>query len=110
MKVSEPITNKGRKIAMEHNEIAAYLETKTLRPTNTKGFRIKATWPMYYNPPISLVIAYDHALTNRENHYKAIESLVDKMGSSFSARYKYSGNIIVTNRGYMFLFGYNSEI
>ena len=95
---------------IEHNEIAAYLETKTLRPTDTKGFRIKATWPMYYNPPVSIVIAYDYALTNRENHYKAIELLVNKMGTGFSARYKYSGNIIVTNRGYMFLFDYNSEI
>ena len=101
MKVSEPITNKGRKIAMEHNEIAAYLETKTLRPTNTKGFRIKATWPMYYNPPISLVIAYDHALTNRNytiDYYTLLTALAldtdtlivpDHVMAQFYLKWKY---------------------
>ena len=109
MKVSELITNNWRNIAMEDNEIATYLETKTLKPTDTKGSRIKATWSMYYNPPISIIIAYDYALNNRENHYKAIESLVNKIGANFSDRYKYSGNMIVKNRGYMFLFDCNSE-
>lgn len=95
--------------AIEHNAIPIYFETKKLSPTDFKGARIKATCPMYLDKKASVVIPYDHALKPRENHYKAAEALLNKITNKNSIKYKYSGNMLITNSGYIFLFDYNSE-
>lgn len=50
--------------------------TKHLGPTNTKGARIVAT----IGSGISLTRAYDHELSDDDNHRATAEALRDKLG------------------------------
>jgi hypothetical protein len=49
--------------------------TKYLRPTNTKGAHIRATWERF-DGPVSVTIGYDHARSQRGNHASAAMQLV----------------------------------
>lgn len=89
----------------EHKEVTSYFETKTIMPTCCKGLRIKASWPAYFKGPISIIVPYNDKLSRRQNHYKAVKALIQKVNDeSFLKRYEYSNKMIVTECGYTFLF------
>lgn len=55
--------------------ITQAIHTHTMRPTNTKGGRIKATaWAG------SVTVPYDHALNVEDNHRAAAGALLAKLG------------------------------
>lgn len=67
------------------------IETKYLRPTNTKGGRIKAEcWGG------SVTISYPHELDTADAHKAAAQALIDKMAALAT---KYGGSRSVWNAG-----------
>lgn len=69
------------------------IQTKVLKPTDTKGLRIKA----YDLDGNSVIISWEHGLNDFSNHVTAVKSLIHKMGWTFEP---YGG---VTKEGYAFV-------
>ena len=78
-----------------------YIETKYLRPTNTKCGRIKAKASSACD---SLTIPYDHSLDVEQAHAKAAMQLAAKL--DWLGEYAAGGN----DRGYVFAFIGNSNL
>jgi len=78
-----------------------YIETKYLRPTNTKGGRIKAKASSASD---SLTIPYDYSLDVEQAHAKAAMQLAAKL--DWHGEYAAGGN----DSGYVFAFIGNSNL
>lgn len=78
-----------------------YISTKYLRPTDTKGGRIKAKAS---SAPDSITIPYDHSLDCEQAHAKAAMQLATKL--DWRGEYAAGGN----DSGYVFAFIGNSNL
>jgi hypothetical protein len=74
--------------------ITQAIETRYVKPTNTKGSRIKATAAAG-----SITIGYDHALNTDGAHKAAADALIAKMG--WTGTFAQGGN--AKGDGYVFV-------
>ena len=73
--------------------------TKYIGPSNTKGARIKATWRRYGGHKTAVVISYDDALSQRDNHAMAAMKLCRMVMDGGNDRW----NCGETDSGYVFV-------
>lgn len=73
---------------------SAYISTKFLSATNSRGSRIKATCQCG-----SITVSWDHSLDVTENHANAMKALVKKLSLDWGNEWTVGSN----NDGYVFV-------
>ena len=73
---------------------SAYISTKYLGPTNTRGSRIKATCQRG-----SVTIPFKYNVYEEQNHYDAVKALVEKFGLQWGNDWAVGSN----DDGYVFV-------
>lgn len=71
------------------------ITTKVIRPTNTRGTRIKATTSM----GLSVTISFDYGLEDTERHWQAVKHLLNVKGLDWAKKYAIGS----TTEGYVFV-------
>ena len=81
------------------------ITTKYLRPTNTKGSRIKATvWNWAKDKEESVTISYPHQFSGELCHFEAVKALVSKLDLQVSLDNMRFGGL---ENGYCFCFDHS---
>lgn len=80
------------------------IKTKTLRPTNYKGTRVKASIRIGGEKPQSVTLGWEYALNTEENHRQAALALCEKLNKS-DLRFSYNLYDLIAwdDDGYIFV-------
>ena len=81
------------------SKIIAYqsIQTRYIRPTNTRGARIKATT----SSGLSVTVSYDHALSYADAHWPAVQELIKKYHLEWGNKFAVGAS--TDDRGYVFV-------
>lgn len=81
------------------SNVTAYqsIQTKFIKPTTTKGARVKAITSM----GLSVTVPYDYALSYADAHWPAVQALLKKFHLEWGAKFAVGSSVDGT--GYVFI-------